>query len=360
MFSLFYVPTVLKIAQTIECFKDGKVSCSCFNLAFQLTNMFAIQKKQENGFDKIVLSDTVNNCRIEIVPGCGAMLHAFTVEDTGSAINIIDSYLNKTEFDNNAESSGFKGLKLSPFPCRIQNATYFFNGKEYRFRKSLSNGSALHGLLYREAFAVSEEIITAHRASVNLQYKYNATDPGFPFIYDCLITYTLQSENVLTVSTTITNTGQVPMPVADGWHPYFGFGKKVDELELRFASEEMLEFVNLIPSGKILRNQNFIKPRLIGSTDLDNSFVLNFSKTQPLCVLRDPVSKWQLELYPEKEYPYLQLYIPPHRSSIAIENLSAPPDSFNNGMGLIVVNPGEKAAFSVKYRMRKTQEGSTV
>ncbi|MBX2921709.1 MAG: aldose 1-epimerase [Chitinophagaceae bacterium] len=314
--------------------------------------MFLINGIHENGFDKIVLSDAIAECSVEIVPACGAMLHAFTVK---GPLNIIHSYASKTEFDTSAESGGFKGLKLSPFPCRIQNATYRFNGKEYRFNNNLSNGSAIHGLLYRQAFTVTEETVTEKEASVKLLYSYPATDPGYPFAYDCVITYTLQAGNALTISTRITNTGKAPLPVADGWHPYFGFGKSVDELELQFASEQVLEFINLIPSGKILPNAGFVTPERIGSTELDNSFILDFSKPQPLCVLRDPVSQWQLEFYPEKSYPYLQVYIPPHRKSIAIENLSAPPDSFNNGIGLITLPPGGETSFSVKYVVQKKQ-----
>lgn len=318
--------------------------------------MFAIEKKQENGFDKIVLKDAVANCRVEIVPACGAMLHAFWIGEEQEAINIIDSYINKKEFDERAESSGFKGLKLSPFPCRIQNATYTFNGKQYQLEKKPPNGAALHGLLYRESFTVATETINNDEASVSLLYKYDATDAGYPFSYDCTITYILRAGNTLTVNTTVSNTGQSPMPVADGWHPYFSFGQNVDDLELQFASDQMLEFINLIPSGKVLTNDMFVDGAQIGSTDLDNSFVLDFSMPQPLCLLRDPLSKWQLELYPQKNYPYLQLYIPPHRNSIAIENLSAPPDSFNNGMGLVTLEPGKEANFLVTYIVRKSSE----
>jgi aldose 1-epimerase len=56
-----------------------------------------------------------------------------------------------------------------------------------------------------------------------------------------------------------------------------------------------------------------------------------------------------VEIRPESSYPYLQLYTPPHRESIAIENLSAAPDAFNNGMGLINLEPGASATFKTAY-----------
>jgi aldose 1-epimerase len=49
------------------------------------------------------------------------------------------------------------------------------------------------------------------------------------------------------------------------------------------------------------------------------------------------------------------LYIPGDRKSIAIENLSSAPDSFNNRMGLVTLDPGEEKAFTLHYTI-KTEE----
>jgi aldose 1-epimerase len=46
----------------------------------------------------------------------------------------------------------------------------------------------------------------------------------------------------------------------------------------------------------------------------------------------------------------LQVFIPDHRQSIAIENLSSAPDSFNNKMGLVILPPGQSRSFKVFYR----------
>jgi aldose 1-epimerase len=70
-----------------------------------------------------------------------------------------------------------------------------------------------------------------------------------------------------------------------------------------------------------------------------------------MLVLRDPANKIQLEIIPARSYPYLQIYTPPHRKSIAIENLSSAPDAFNNGMGLVTLAPGESADFTTTYKL---------
>ena len=315
--------------------------------------MFAIEKLRQDGFDKVLLTDDTAQTTVEIVPGCGAMLHAFVVQDGNESINIIDSYGSKEEFNDKAEASGFKGLKLSPFPCRIPDGTYSFSGRQYQLKSFLKNGSAIHGLLYKQPFQLVQEQATENFTSINLWHEYKGGDSGYPFPYNCNVEYHLGKENILSITTTIKNTGASALPIADGWHPYFTFGGKVDDLELQFRSREMLEFINLIPSGKLLHSTVFTSAERIGETALDNSFVLDFSEAQPMCVLRDPATGWQLEIRPDKSYPYLQIYIPPHRNSIAIENLSAPPDAFNNGIGLITLAAGASTSFTTQYIIKK-------
>ena len=314
--------------------------------------MFEATSIHDADFDKIILKDVAANTSVEIIPACGAILHAFTILHNGALLNVIDSYENTADFKNNVTAKGFKSCKLSPFACRIANAAYIFGTKKYTTEKFLLNGSALHGLLYDAPFTVTAIFADHKSASVTLQYKYAATDKGYPFKYTCAITYVLKKENALTITTTITNDDEGLIPVQDGWHPYFGFGGSIDKLQLEFQSKELVVFDDaLIPTGALEPYQEFGSLKKIGVTSFDNCFTLNFSECQPMCVIRDNEQKVQVEIHPEKSYPYLQIYTPPHRNSIAIENLSAAPDAFNNGMGLVVLAPGEPASFITTYKI---------
>ena len=51
----------------------------------------------------------------------------------------------------------------------------------------------------------------------------------------------------------------------------------------------------------------------------------------------------------DASYPYLQIYTPPGRDSIAVENLSGAPDCFNNKMGLHLLQPAHSQIFTVRY-----------
>ena len=314
--------------------------------------MFAADNIQKDGFHIVILKDLASKTSAEIIPSCGGILHAFNVFHQNNFINVIDHYENKDDFEQHVTSKGFKSCKLSPFACRIKNATYQFEGTTYRIKKFLLGKNAIHGLIYDEPFTILHQYANQENATLILQHQYHGTDDGYPFNFDCVVTYQLTFNNELTISTEIINRDKNRIPVQDGWHPYFTLGKKIDELELSFQSNEQVEFdEQLVPSGKLTEYSDFVTSKQIKDTFLDNCFTLNFNASQPLCILKDPSNKIQIEIIPDKSYPYLQLYTAPHRQSIAIENLSAPPDAFNNGIDLIILPAGENAIFTTSYKV---------
>ena len=314
--------------------------------------MFSTATVQKDGFDIIVLEDRNSKTTAEIIPSCGGILHGFIVWNKELPSNIIDHYDSKKDFEDNVSSKGFKSCKLSPFACRIKNAMYQFGGTTYQIKKFLLGDHAIHGLIYDAAFSVLQQHANEENATVVLPYTYRGEDEGYPFHFDCIITYQLLKNNELLISTEIINKHPDPIPVQDGWHPYFTLGKKIDELELEFQSLEQVIFDDqLIPTGQFEPYNEFVSARQIGELLLDNCFKLNLNAAQPLCILKDPENKILLEIRPGKNYSYLQLYTPPDRQSIAIENLSAPPNAFNNGIDLIILPPGESAFFATSYKI---------
>ncbi len=314
--------------------------------------MFAVEKNNDDNFNEIILSDNETGTSAVIIPSCGAILKSFNVLVNNEQINVIDSYKSEADFRQNLTSDGFKGAKLSPFVCRLKMGAYHFGDKDYFIEKFYLGNHAIHGLLYDKPFAIISSGFTLNAAHVSMQYHYHSEDPGYPFEYDCIINYTLEKHNKLTIETRIVNKDKGLIPVQDGWHPYFAFGKKIDDLQLEFQSKEIIDFdQELIPTGSFKPYQDFGSLTKIGTTKFDNCFKLNFAECQPMCVIRDPERKIDIEIHPDSEYPYLQVYTPPHRNSIAIENLSGPPDAFNNGINLKVLQPGESAVFSTAFKI---------
>jgi aldose 1-epimerase len=312
---------------------------------------FTVIHRIENDLPLVLLLDQQTGTEVSFIPSVGAQLHSFVVKTSHGAFNIIDHYTSLEDLNiNNTRSH--KSSKLSPFVCRIKDGKYHYDGREFEFINKFQDGSAIHGLLFDRPFKVTNQIATETIASVTMQYHYKQDDKAYPFDYSCLIKYQLKQDSLLSVETVVVNTGKQRLPIADGWHPYFTLGGKAGDWELYFTADQLVEFNDkLIPTGKLLPNRHFKTPEKIGATFLDNCFLLNKFEGKPSCTLNNPGNGLQLLFFPQKHYPYLQLYTPPHRNSIAVENLSAAPDCFNNGMGLTCLEPGHSQTFILGYQV---------
>lgn len=291
-----------------------------------------------------------DSSKVEILPSCGAILNRWTVQHNGIAMEMIDGYDSPEDFRKNCEARGFRSTKLSPYVCRITRSQYDFEGVHYHIGKYELEGNAIHGLLYNNPFKVVNSMSGDQSAALVLQHDYDGSDKGYPFTYSIEVSYVLQANNDLGITTSVTNTGRQAMPVADGWHPYFSLGKTVNELYLEMQTNAILEFNDsLVPTGRLFDYSEHHEARLIGDKFFDNCFLLNKPLEGAACRIINAEAGIQVAIYPDDSYPYLQVYTPPHRNSIAIENLSAAPDAFNNRIGLIILEPGETHSFTTHY-----------
>jgi aldose 1-epimerase len=211
-------------------------------------------------------------------------------------------------------------------------------------------GAALHGLLYDLPFEVINELCDDHHATVTLFFNYEGYYEGYPFHYEIRIVYTLKPGAQLTLSTDLVNRSDYPIPMMDGWHPYFHLGGSVNNLELKVATVNKIELNDkLVPSGVTTVFNEFMDWSQIGDRHFDDCYELDEpNHGYVLCSLRNPQNGWQIDLEPDYFYPYLQIYTPPDRKSISLENISAVPNAFCNGLGLKRLQPREH------YRLNTT------
>lgn len=288
--------------------------------------------------------------QLTILPKCGGILNQWLF----NTIDIIDGYEHTEDFMENCENKGFRSVKLSPYVCRIQKDGYSLNGVQYPIGKYKLNGLSIHGLLYNEVFTVKDSFIGSKGATVILEHHYNGNDEGYPFAYEMLVNYTLDKNNELTIATKFTNKSTETIPVADGWHPYFKIGDKVDELKMKLNTNRMVVFDgSLIPTGELNSYEKFATSELIGNTELDNCFTVADIDNPLVGTITNEASGIKIEISNFENYPYFQIYTPPHRQSIAFENLSASPDAFNNKMGLKMLQPNETVQFTCGYKVAK-------
>ncbi len=307
---------------------------------------FEIIVEEALNFSIITLINTDTKHEAEIY-SFGALLNAFRFPFENSIINVVDGFSSPQDAKQNI-APFFRGAKLSPFVCRMKNGTYHFHGKDFKIEKFYLKEHALHALMYDAVFEIKRSTTDQESASVVLFHHYDGSDNGFPFEFDMEVEWKLSEGNMLTCKTTVSHTNPFAIPYAEGWHPYFSLDTSVDECYLQFDSKQMVEFDDtLIPTGNLVADERFNTKHYMKDVKLDNCFVLDQSSSQPKIVLSS--DKLKLTILPEDSYPYLQVYTPDDRKSIALENLSGIPDCFNNGIGLKMIEPNETASFTTHY-----------
>ncbi|MEY3738449.1 MAG: hypothetical protein RL544_1227, partial [Bacteroidota bacterium] len=298
---------------------------------------FTVSIQEEGEHQVVELKDQTTGTRAQVY-SFGALLNAFTIPTKTGPFNGIDGFENIEDAINNC-TAGFKSSKLSPYVCRLQNGNYRFDEKDYTVEGFYLGEHAIHGLLFNAPFQIAHTKSTNLEASVIFSHHYKGTDAGYPFPFTLHIKWKLTSGNNLQVLTTATNNHNSAIPFSDGWHPYFTMGESIDSATLSFSTNKQLAFSeDLLPTGQIIEDNRFIDGQKMEGVVLDNCFFLdNNTETLPNCTLKNDAVT--LTITPDKHYPYLQIYTPPHRKSIAIENLTSAPDSFNNGIGLLIIEP---------------------
>jgi aldose 1-epimerase len=306
---------------------------------------FEIQIASLSHFKLVQLRDTSSKSVIEIATK-GALLNSWQVMGQSKLLEIVEG----NDFSKgwvDFETGGFRGGKMSPFSCRIENGQYTLEDKTYTIEKFYHEKHALHGILYDAVFSIESSETDDQGAYLHLKYHYEGNDKGFPFAYTILIKWHLQKNNVVTAETIITNLSHSTIPMMDGWHPYFKLDSSVNDTFIKLKANGKIEYNEmLLPTGRILDENEFAISKKIGALHLDNCYTVD--ALENTCVLEN--DNYQLIIQPLMNYPYLQLYTPEDRKSIAIENLSGIPNCFNNKIGLQLMKPHQNLLLKTSYQ----------
>jgi aldose 1-epimerase len=303
---------------------------------------FEIQIHPNTDFQEIRLRDKSNGNSITIVTK-GGLLNEWLAEGVNTIIHGNDLSRGWGAFEMN----GFKGGKMSPFSCRLANGQYQHEEHDYKIEKFYLGAHALHGIQYDAVYSIESTHIDEYQATVILAYHYKGTDKGYPFPYSIHLKWTLKTNNIIVVTTALTNHYHHAIPMMDGWHPYFQLGNGIQDCTIQFKNKGKIEYdEQLLPTGKIFADDTFNEGKVLGNMHLDDCWMID--ETAPNCTIQKEHQK--IIITPIANYPYIQLYTPEDRQSIAIENLSAAPNCFNNKMGLHLVKPHETWELVTSYQ----------
>ena len=241
---------------------------------------------------------------------------------------------------------GYLGKTLVPWPNRIADGTYTYDGERHEVPvNEHATNAALHGLACWSVWEVLERSTEHVVLGLELAPRY-----GYPFHLHSQVTYRLSAEGGLDVRITSQNIGTRTAPYGSSTHPYLTCDlRPVDECALHVPAstvltvDERLRPVATSPAGDVGLDLPGTAP--LGPTQVDHAFT------------GLPDGGWTVWLADESlrvrlhaDAPWVQVYSGERveRRGVAVEPMTCPPDAFNSGTDLVELAPGESHTLALR------------
>ncbi len=234
---------------------------------------------------------------------------------------------------------GWQGRALAPWPNRIADGRYAFDGVEAQVpRNEHATGAALHGLaswVCWETEATASEVTFALDLPAMIGYEYDVA---------LTATYRLDPEHGLLAVFECVNQGDADAPAGLSAHPYLTAGAPVDDCVFTLVAGQVLETdaamtpTRLVPTkGHAL---DFSEPGILGARKVDNAYT-------------ELPSRWVVTLVgPEgtgarmtSDAPWVQAFSSDGelgRVAMAVEPMTCGPNAFNDDPESVRLRPGER------------------
>jgi aldose 1-epimerase len=246
---------------------------------------------------------------------------------------------------------GAHGAPLIPWPNRLADGRYSFDGVDYQVAQTEpTKRNAIHGFLRWRNWQAKEKAPERVVMGTTIHPL-----EGYPFALEVSVAYELD-EAGLTVTTSATNVGECACPFASGQHPYLSPGSgPIDDcsLQLDAGTRILTDAERQLPTGTEAVDDtpfDFRAGRQLRGLRIDFAFTdLGRDEAGRAWVrLRAPDSS-RAELWVDERYPIVELYTGDtlsearRRRGIGTEPMTAPPNAFQSGEGLLRLEPGQMA-----------------
>jgi aldose 1-epimerase len=237
-------------------------------------------------------------------------------------------------FAPGARDAEFAGKPLVPWPNRMRDGRYAFEGREHRVAVTEpETDTALHGLTLSSHWHASRT--SAH--AITMTHRLHGRD-GYPFALDLAVAYELDPAGVV-VSLRATNAGTERAPFGAGLHPYLRLDGDVT-LQIPARTSVPVDDRKL-PTGPPTpvggTDLDFRHARRLGDQHLDTCFG-DLERGGAGVASVTLVGARTLVVWVDDSFRFVQLFTTD--GAIAVEPMTCAPDAFNTGVGLLVLEPG--------------------
>ena len=258
-----------------------------------------------------------------VVTEVGATLRRFSVDER----DVVHG------FDVTETIKGGRGQNLIPWPNRIRDGRYTFNGVTQQLALTEpARHNASHGLArYVPWVLVEQQADTVvNRVRIHPQ-------PGWSGTLDATITHRISAEGLM-VTVEATNLSDEELPFGYGAHPYLTVGESsVDEVQLTVPAASYLEVDDRLLPARLSAVDGTVydlrRSTVLGSANLDTAMT---------DLTRDSDGRWRIrltlgdryaELWGDETFAWTQVFTggPNRDAGVAVEPMTCGPNAFNAG-----------------------------
>lgn len=242
--------------------------------------------------------------------------------------------------------SAARGQLLIPWPNRLKDGRYRFDGEHQLPLTEPEKHNAIHGLVRWKSWEL--RVLRPYRVTMGLVLLPQA---GYPFLLDLEATYQLLDDGLL-VDIQVRNDGHEVAPVGVGQHPYVLPVGDLDSAILRIPARSFITTDDRqIPTGRAPVDggeYDFRRGRRIGDAKLDTAFCDLERDADDRFWLRLEEPSRAVGVWLDKHFPYVMAFtgdtLPDptrRRRSLGVEPMSCPPNALQTGCDLVHLNRGE-------------------
>ena len=251
-------------------------------------------------------------------------------------------------YDVDQVCDGAHGAPLIPWPNRLADGRYCFEGTTYQVAiTEPDKQNAIHGFLRWRPWQCVEHESSRVTMSATLFPMM-----GYPFTLGVSVTYEL-GESGLVVRTKATNLGERTAPYGHGQHPYLSPGLgTVDDCILQLDAEVRIltDPDRKLPTGSEAVDgtaYDFRQGRPISGIELDYAFTGLHRDTDGLAwVHLTGPDEHTAHLWVDQTYPIIELFTGDtlrssrRRRGLGAEPMTCPPNALQTGDGVVQLEPG--------------------
>ncbi len=281
--------------------------------------------------------------------------HCATIVEVGGGVReyTVDGHHVLQSYPIDQMCDGAHGTPLIPWPNRLGDGRYSFDGVEHRVALSEpAKGNALHGFLRWRSWTARE--VAQDRVVMGTRLHPLS---GYPFTVDVEVDYHLTSMG-LSVRTRVSNVGANAMPFGCGQHPYLSPGADavIDDCTvfLDAATRILTDDERQLPVGQESVEGtpfDFRSGRPLGDLRIDHAFtdLVRDESGHAWARLLRPDGR-TAELWVDGSYPILELYtadtLAPdrRRRGLGAEPMTMPPNGLQSGDGVLRLEPGQSSS----------------